>query len=84
VKVLLKKCYVCSETVPEEFFLCKKCIRILEEMINKKENIVSNIAPHHCNICGEFEGRIIIEYKVGFYCDKDIKYEKEQYAKIKD
>lgn len=76
------KCFICSAEI-KKGYLCKKHADELYEMLVNKKNIVSNPDwRYHCQLCGEFQNRIIIEYpSQGPFCDKDIIEEWESYHK---
>jgi hypothetical protein len=75
-------CYVCSKKL-ESGYLCEEHVHELYGMLKSGEGMVEEPRPcHHCNICGEYEDRVIIEhYKFGFFCNFDIYEELSRYEK---
>ncbi|MCL2677878.1 MAG: hypothetical protein FWE85_02360 [Clostridiales bacterium] len=67
------QCYICGKEL-DKGYLCEEHRQELKRMIRKKENLIENPKfKHHCLICGEFKGRIIIDYpSVGPFCDEEI------------
>lgn len=69
------ECFVCGKHI-EEGCLCKEDSELLYNVLHSQDNIINNPDfRHHCSICGEYENRIIIEYKSVYYCDIDIEEE---------
>jgi len=67
------ECFVCSEKL-NQGYLCRKHSEELKKMLEKREGIINSPNwKHHCLICGEHKGKVIVEYpQVGYFCDTDI------------
>ena len=67
------ECYVCGKET-EKAYLCEQHAKELYAMLVSHQGKVEEPKfLHHCNICGEYEGRVIIEQSdIGYVCDEDI------------
>lgn len=76
------KCYICNKKL-EKGYLCKEHALELKEMLGKRINIIEHPDwKYHCQICGEHEGKIMVEYpNYGYYCDTDINEACDNYLK---
>ena len=74
------ECFICSKKLTEGH-LCKEHATELINLVYDTENSeLNNDWKKHCAICGEYENRIIIEYKnVGYFCEECIKEEIKRY-----
>jgi hypothetical protein len=77
-------CFICGEKI-EAGYLCEKHAKELYELLTAKKNTIQQPDfRYHCQICGEYENRIIVEYpRYGYFCDKDILEEWERIQKSK-
>lgn len=77
------KCHICSNEIENGFYLCKEHACDLYKLLLQRKGIIKNPDwKYHCQICGQFEGREIIDYQpIGYFCDIDIKEEWEKYNK---
>jgi hypothetical protein len=66
-------CFICNKE-SKHVHLCEEHAKELyANLVNGQRRVVEPSFSHHCNICGEYENRIIIEQSDnGYFCDIDI------------
>ena len=83
-----EKCIICNkELFQKDIYLCKKhtaCLSVILD--NGKYNgkqykrIEKTEFKHHCEICGEYKNRVIVNYPDPFFiCSMCIKSAKKKY-----
>lgn len=74
------KCFLCSNKLSLGY-LCEEHAKELKHMLDEKTNLIEKPQwEHHCSLCGEYEGRRMVEYKsYAYFCDKDILEEWRNY-----
>lgn len=73
------KCFICDKELEAGFLCDKHAIQLYECLKSDKHTIHQPDFRYHCQLCGEFENRIIVEYpEYGYFCDKDIVTEWER------
>jgi len=67
------KCFLCS-TKLDLGYLCKAHAEELKRMLDLKINLIEKPEwKHHCDLCGEYKHRKMVEYgSYAYFCDKDI------------
>jgi hypothetical protein len=75
-------CIICDDD-NDVRYICRKHLLILLDKIKNDVKIIRKPEfMHHCHVCGEYEGRIIVVYEGAYICTKDI-YEDCDYYGIK-
>jgi hypothetical protein len=66
-------CFICNKE-SKNVYLCEEHVKELyANLVNGQGRVEEPSFSHHCNICGEYENRIIIEHSDnGYFCDIDI------------
>jgi hypothetical protein len=85
-----ESCLICKKALEEqkEIYLCREHTLAAQEVLvsgkyqDREYGVYTNPEfKHHCNICGEWEGRVIINYpEWNLLCDVCIKSAKAAYG----
>lgn len=83
---MTEKCFVCNKELEYAgIYLCKEHCLDIDEQLNSSPQLIFNTSfDNHCQLCGEWENRIIISYKDWCYiCNKCVEDAKSFYVHSK-
>ena len=66
------KCYCCGVNATGDRYYCHQCLKELQDIFNTDsyEILHKPDSTEHCNSCGEWENRKIINKLCSYICDK--------------